>query len=105
MSKKYKVFDASYAPREEVDGVLSALRDAGFDVFEIGDSKIWGGGAVCVRKPEDQQAARRVVETFQAQWCAREDKDSIETRTNPYLAIATVVVLLFILFINVIILF
>ena len=105
MPEKFKVFDASHAPREEVDGVMNALREAGFDVYEVGDNLVWGGGAICVKKAAQQKAAREVVEEFQRNWRANARTNTSHTSAGLGKTIAVVVIVVFVLLINILLIF
>ncbi|MFT5113604.1 MAG: Fe2+ transport system protein B [Parasphingorhabdus sp.] len=101
MSKSKIVFDANHAPREEVDGVLEALQNAGFEAYEIRGNVLWGGGAVCVKDVVQQTAARQVVEEFQDNWRSTAKNSSAASSLNPWLAVPVVLILLFFVFISV----
>ena len=89
-----KVFDASNAPREEIDGVAEALREAGIDFFEIPNSLLWGGGAICVKQSEDYDTAHQVIDVFQAEWRQRHADAETPGRVRWILAIPVIVILL-----------
>ena len=80
--------------------MLQALQDAGFDVFEIGDNLLWGGGAICVREAEHQEAARKVVEEFQENWRKEAREAPRASGVNLWLAIPIGLVLLIVILVN-----
>ncbi len=71
-----KVLEASHAPREEIDGVLEALRLADIECYEIPNSMLWGGGAVCIRLPHQYNEAMQIVREFQNNWVNSEQQKS-----------------------------
>ncbi len=80
--------------------MIQTLQEAGFDVFEIRDSQLWGGGAVCVRNADDREAARLVVEEFQQSWQERARETRRDSKPNYWMIIPIVLILLVVLLVN-----
>ena len=96
MSKK--VFSTEYAPVEEIEGVKTALTEAGIVFYEVPNSKLWlGGGSICIRNDAQYEEARRVIETFQAQWRQHARTNPVDQGINWTLAVPLLI--LFVLFV------
>ena len=93
-SETREVLEASHAPREEIDGVLEALRLADIECYEIPNSMLWGGGAVCIRSPHQHEEALQIVREFQDKWVTTERQKADTPQTIRWMLVIPAIIII-----------
>lgn len=79
-----RIFDTYHAPDEETAGVKAALDAADVDWYETVKGRWWVGSAgLWVRKDEDHDLARSVIDQFQKRWVTEQREASPLREVKP----------------------